>query len=120
MKILPEPESIDLREAVDLTPHCECAILKISKDRYAFCTHDDRHPFLLIESKIFGLLMHRLKDRIAHYNAFRTKCLCCDDDGKIIIRVTEIDGFVYQVHEDDTVEMCMDIEKLHNGDYEKN
>lgn len=120
MKILTNSETRSLKEAINLTPHCECSILKINNHTFGFCALDSRHPYLVIESKIFGLLMRRLKDRIAHYKAFRPKCMCCDDNGKIIIRVTEIDGFVYQVHEDDTVEMCMDIEKLHNGDYEKN
>jgi hypothetical protein len=120
MKILPESKFSSPIEAIDLTPNCECAILKISELTYAFCARSRRHPYLIIESEIFGLLMYRLKDRIANYKVFRDKCMCCDDDGEIIIRITEIDGFVYQIDENDNIEICMDMEKVYNDDYEKN
>ena len=121
MKILPNSKFINLNAAINLTPHCEgSSILKISENTFAFFAEDARRPHLMIESTIFGLLMNRLEDRVVHFNAFRPKCLCCDGCGTIVIRITENDGFVYQIHEDENIEMCMDISKVCNGDYEKN
>lgn len=120
MKILPRSKFRNFKSAINLTPRCEgSSIMKINENTFAFCDEDARRPFLIIESTIFSLLMIRLGDRIAHYKVFRPKCLCCDESGDMVIRITETDGFVYQIGENEKIEMCMDLEKVYNEEYER-
>ena len=115
MKILQKSKYKKLKDATNLTPLCEgSSILKINDSTFAFINEDEQRPFLILESEIFGLLMQRLEDRIVHYKAFRQKCLCCGGDGDLTIRLTEVDGFTYQIDENDNIEICRDIEELYH------
>jgi len=120
MKILQNSNYLNLKSATNLTPHCSAPILKADENTYVFCDEDAQRPYLVIQSTIFGLLMKRLEDRIIHYNVYRPRCLCCDGEGDLTIRLTEIDGFIYQIDESDNIEMCLDLERAYNGEYEKN
>ncbi|PXA05734.1 hypothetical protein DDZ13_02365 [Coraliomargarita sinensis] len=113
-------KDLNLDNAADLTPACKSSILKISEDTFAFCGEDERHPHLVVKSAIFALLMQRLERRVVHYDVFRPKCLCCNEEGDIVIRLIESDGYVYHVREDDNVEICMSIEQLYKDYHARN
>ena len=120
MKILPKTRLENAITAVDLTPACDSSILKINDRTFAFCSEVDPHPHLVIESEIFALLMQRLENRVVHFTVFRPRCLCCDGEGDLVIRLTEDDGCVYQLDENDNLEICMTLEDLYNRRNERN
>lgn len=119
MKILPNTNNWNLQTAVDLTPMCDSSILQINDDTFAFCAKEQKSPHLVIKSEIFALLMLRLEEKIVHFNVFRPRCLCYEGEGDVVIRLTECDGCVYRIDENENLELCMSIEDLYNAVYEK-
>ena len=120
MKIIPNPKVSSLTNAVDLTPICDSSILKIQDNTFAFYVAAKKHPILTIESDVFSLLMLRLEGRIVDINVFRPYCLCCDSYGGIVIRLTEGDGTIFQITQDDQIEICMSAKQLHEKYHARN
>ncbi|PXA03876.1 hypothetical protein DDZ13_09555 [Coraliomargarita sinensis] len=106
--------------AVDLVPACDASIFEIEEYTYAFYGPNQTDPFLVIESEIFYLLMQRLAGKIVEFNVFRPLCLCCEETGLLVIRLTEADGCVYQFTEGNDLELCMNIETLYDEYNERN
>ena len=119
MKIHPNTKYRDLTCAVDIAPACESSILKIDESTFAFCSEVDEQPHLVIESEIFSLLMQRMGARVVHFSVFRPRCLCCEAEGEVVIRLTEVDGYIYQLDQNDELEICMSVENLYDGFREK-
>lgn len=113
MKILPNTNIVMPINAVDLAPACEASLFKVKAFTYAFIAPNQNEPYLVIQSEIFDLLMQRLCGRIVEMNVFRQLCMCCGGIGSLTIRLTEADGCVSQFHEDDELELCMDVETLY-------
>lgn len=114
MKILSNTNLWNLQTALDLTPLCDSSILQIDEDTFAFVALGKKEPYLVIQSEIFSLLLQRIEGQIVSINVYRPQCLSCDGEGLLMIRLCEDDQCIYQITEDDGIEICMSLEALYN------